>query len=181
MRVLNVGGGASRDLPEQFAGWEQALLDIDPAVNPDICLDARLLGKAEPCVFDAVYCSHNLEHYYQHDVSSVLQGFLHVLKPGGLALVSVPNVTHLMRDMLSRGLDINDTWYRAGGPNGQPVTYHDVLYGWSTAMRKGNLFFAHKCGFTGLSLREALEGAGFTGVEVRDEGPNLTARGTKCN
>jgi hypothetical protein len=80
-RVLNVGGHDKRiPLPPQYAGFEQLLLDIDPAVAPDILCDARELSKLESGQFDAVYCAHNLEHYYRHDVPKVLAGFLHVFK-----------------------------------------------------------------------------------------------------
>jgi hypothetical protein len=72
-RVLNVGGHDKRiELPPQYAGFEQILLDVDPTVTPDILCDARELSKLEPRQFDAVYCAHNLEHYYRHEVPSVL-------------------------------------------------------------------------------------------------------------
>ena len=32
MKVLNVGGGASRYLPPEYDGWEQDLLDIEAGV-----------------------------------------------------------------------------------------------------------------------------------------------------
>ena len=76
--VLNVGGNTKEiPLPEQYAEFEHLLLDIDPKGSPDILCDARKLKTLEPGQFDAVYCSHNLEHYYRHDVKEVLTGFLH--------------------------------------------------------------------------------------------------------
>ena len=83
-KVLNVGGGSkSIALPPQYAEFEHILLDIDPSDSPDIVCDARSLQDLEPEQFDAVYCSHNLEHYFWHDVPRVLDGFTHVLKPNG--------------------------------------------------------------------------------------------------
>ena len=66
-KVLNVGGNnKSIALPPHFAGWEHILLDIDRKGNPDIVLDARKLTQLAPAAYDAVYCAHNLEHYYRH-------------------------------------------------------------------------------------------------------------------
>jgi predicted SAM-dependent methyltransferase len=72
-------------LPAQYQEFEHILLDIDPKGSPDIVCDARTLTTLEPNQFDAIYCSHNLEHYYPHDVPRVLAGFLHVLKEDGFA------------------------------------------------------------------------------------------------
>lgn len=172
MIVLNVGGGG-RTLPERYTGWDQCLLDIDPAVGPDICLDAKDLLTLEAGVYDAVHCSHTLEHFYQHDVPAVLAGFLHVLAPNGVVDIAVPNLNNLIDEMRGRNLDINDVWYRAGT---QPITFHDVLYGWSVAMKDGNLFYAHKCGFTAQSLATSLQRAGFGSICTAEVGPNLFAK-----
>ena len=60
-RVLNVGGNSREiPLPPIYAGWEQILLDIDPAGRPDIVGDARNLESLPAASCDAVYCSHNL-------------------------------------------------------------------------------------------------------------------------
>jgi predicted SAM-dependent methyltransferase len=97
-KVLNVGGNSKEiPLPPQYAGFEQLLLDIDPTGSPDIVCDARNLTTLENGLFDAVYCSHNLEHYYRHDVPKVLGGFLHVLKEGGFAHIVVPDINEVMR------------------------------------------------------------------------------------
>lgn len=162
MRVLNVGGG-SRTLPADYDGWEQMLLDIDPSTKPDFCFDAReIKARMEAGFYDAVYCSHTLEHFYRHEVPVVLEGFLHVLKPGGFAEVSVPDVRRLMNELISRNHDIDDVFYRA--EHDMPITFHDVLYGWGFQVSKGNVFYAHKCGFTALSLATAMEKVGFAPV-----------------
>jgi len=87
MKVLNVGGNnKSIPLPPYFKDFEHLLLDIDPRGKPDVVADARELDKLEAKQFDAIYCSHNLEHYYRHDVMKVLKGFHHVLKDQGFAV-----------------------------------------------------------------------------------------------
>ena len=160
-KVLNVGGNSKQiSLPPQYAGFEHLMLDIDPNCKPDILCDARKLASLEPDQFEAVYCSHNLEHYYRHDVRTVLAGFLHVLKPTGFAHIRVPNLQELMRVVVERGLDVDDVLYLS--PSG-PIMVIDVIYGYSVEIeRSGQDFFAHKTGFTQRSLSKALHTAGFS-------------------
>lgn len=160
-KVLNVGGNdKSIALPAHYAGFEHLLLDIDKTVSPDILCDARELTVLEGGQFDAVYCSHNLEHYYRHDVPRVLAGFLHVLKDGGFAEIRVPDIHELMKLTMERGLDIEDVLYDS---EVGPIMVLDVLYGHGARIeRTGQDFFAHKTGFTAKSLRAALHRAGFS-------------------
>ena len=162
-RFLNVGGGSKAILvPRHYLGWEHLLLDIDPAGKPDICADAREMTVLEPAQVEAVYCSHNLEHYYEHDVPRVLAGFRHVLKPEGFAEIRVPDVMALMRTVVERGLDIDDKLYDT---EMGPVRPKDVLYGFAPEIRdSGQEFYAHKTGFSHQSLKAALLAAGFTDV-----------------
>lgn len=159
-KVLNVGGNSKAiALPPQYAGYEHLLLDIDPAGQPDIVCDARRLTELDPAQFDAIYCSHNLEHYHRHDVARVLAGFRHVLKPGGFAHLRVPDVGEVMRQAVARNLDIDDVLYQSAAG---PIMVLDVIYGFSAQIeRSGNDFFAHKTGFTQKSLLLALQRAGF--------------------
>lgn len=162
-RVLNVGGNSKAiPLPAQYAEFEHVLLDIDPTGSPDIVCDARELSGLDSDSFDAVYCSHNLEHYYRHDVPKVLRGFLHVLKEGGFAHIRVPDIQEVMRVTIDKGLDIEDVLYQS--PSG-PIMVLDVLYGYSAKIeRSGEEFFAHKTGFTHKSLVRALQTAGFSKI-----------------
>lgn len=160
-KVLNVGGN-SKDipLPIEYRGWEHLLLDIDPRGNPDVCCDARLLDTLEPNQFDAIYCSHNLEHYHRHDGKRVLAGFRHVLKADGFAHIRVPDLDQVFKEVMARGLDVDDVLYES--PVG-PILVRDVLYGWHVEIeRSGQDFFAHKTGFTTKSLNRFLMEAGFT-------------------
>jgi hypothetical protein len=160
-KVLNVGGN-NRDipLPPQYAAFQQVLLDIDPKGSPDILCDARRLASLEPGQFDAVYCSHNLEHYYRHEVRIILAGFLHVLKTDGFAHIRVPDLHELMRVTLERGLDVEDILYQS--PEG-PIMVLDVVYGYGVEIEhSGQDFYAHKTGFTQKSLVRALQAAGFS-------------------
>ena len=160
-RVLNVGGGSkSIPLPSEYGGFAHVLLDIDPQGAPDIVLDGRRLGELAPGQFDAIYCSHNLEHYFRHDVPKVLAGFFHVLKPGGFAQIRVPDLTELMRRVVQGKLDLEETLYVS--PAG-PIAPLDVIYGFGRQIETSGVdFFAHKTGFSDQSLSRAVERAGFS-------------------
>ena len=162
-KVLNVGGNSKAiQLPPLYNEYEQLFLDIDPKVSPDILCDARDLKKLDSGSFDCVYCSHNLEHYYRHDVPKVLKGFLHVLKDDGFAHIKVPDIKQVMEITLQKGLDIDDVLYES--PAG-PIMVLDVLYGYSVEIEQsGQDFFAHKTGFTQKSLIKILEFSGFSKV-----------------
>jgi ubiquinone/menaquinone biosynthesis C-methylase UbiE len=162
-KVLNVGGNSKKiPLPAHYAEFEHLLLDIDPRGSPDIVCDARKLTTLAAAQFDAIYCSHNLEHYHRHEVPQVLAGFLHVLKDNGFVHIRVPDIKEVMRLTLERNLDIDDVLYRS--PAG-PIMVLDVLYGYSVEIeRSGQDFFGHKTGFTKKSLEGALRRAGFSKI-----------------
>jgi ubiquinone/menaquinone biosynthesis C-methylase UbiE len=162
-KLLNVGGNSKNiPLPSEYGDFEHILLDIDPKGSPDIVCDACMLTTLEATQFDTVYCSHNLEHYYRHDVQKVLSGFLHVLKDNGFAHIRVPDIDAVMRATIEKGLDIDDILYTS--PAG-PIMVLDVLYGYSVEIeRSGQDFYAHKTGFTHKSLISALQRVGFTKI-----------------
>ena len=160
MKVLNVGGNNKKiPIPPQYNGWQHDLLDIDPRGNPDIVCDAREMTNLAPAEYNAVYCSHNLEHYYPHDVPKVLSGFKHILNYDGFAHICVPNIEAVMRIVIENNMDIDDVLYQA--PVG-PITVRDVIYGYGKEIEmSGNDFFAHKTGFTPKSLTCILRKCGF--------------------
>lgn len=172
---LNVGGNRKDiPVPAYFDEWEHVLLDIDPAGNPDIVCDARELQTLEPAQFHAVYCSHNLEHYYHHDVPKVLQGFRHVLKPSGFIMISVPDLEDVIRTMVERGLDLDDVLYRTDA--GIPILVRDVFYGWGFQMESSaQEYYSHKTGFTQTSLEAILKRNGFKYVFVQKSPFNIIA------
>ncbi len=161
-RVLNVGGNDRSiiALPAEYAGFEHVLLDIDPSVKPDILCDARQLATLDVGQFDAVHCSHNLEHYHLHDVPKVLAGFMHVLKDGGIAQIKVPDIAEVMRIAVERKLDVEDTIYQSSIG---PISVHDILYGHGREIeRSGQDFYAHKTGFTPRLMSKVIHQAGFS-------------------
>lgn len=159
-KVLNVGGN-SKDIAiaPQFRDWEHILLDIDPSVKPDVLCDARDMTTLPANEYDAVYCSHNLEHYYRHDVPKVLRGFLHVLKEDGVVNIRVPDIAKVASIMLERNADLDDILYQS--PIG-PISFADVLYGLGAKIEQsGQDFYAHKTGFTQRALEKIIHDCGF--------------------
>jgi hypothetical protein len=163
MRVLNVGGGPVQIAPE-YEGWDVDLLDIDPAANPTIEMDARDIMLLPPAEYDAVYCSNNLEHYYEHEVTGVLQGFYHVLTAEGYADVRVPDARSVIVAIVQRDLDLDSVLYQA--PVG-PIRVCDVLWGYQKQIQEsGQPYYTHLTGFSRNLLGRALKVAGFEHILI---------------
>lgn len=161
--MLNVGGGSKKiPIPQHYAGWDHVLLDINPALAPDLVCDARELETLPGQQFDAIYCSHNLEHYYRHDTRSVLRGFLHLLKPDGFAEIRVPDLRAVMQRVVRDNLELDAVLYQSGAG---PISVLDVIYGLASEIEQsGSDFQQHKAGFTPQSLGRTLEAAGFGAI-----------------
>jgi SAM-dependent methyltransferase len=166
--VLHVGCGPldPAELHEMFRGpdWQELRLDIDPGVEPDIVDSIVGLKKVKSESVDAVWSSHNLEHVYAHEVPVVLRAFHRVLRPGGTALITMPDLQSVAQ-YVARG-KLEETLYEV--PSG-PIAALDILYGWRRPIREGNEFMAHKTGFTKGTLSRKLRDAGFEDVRVRSE------------
>jgi predicted SAM-dependent methyltransferase len=167
-RVLNVGGGSkATPIPKHYDGWRHDLLDIDPRGMPDIVSDARELTKLNGGIYDAIYCSHNLEHYYRHDGVKVIRGFLHMLNETGFAEIRVPDIAWVISELRERQLELDDILYQS--PAG-PISAHDVIYGLQIEIENsGQDFYAHKTGFTPKSLVKMLTECGFQHVFLIDD------------
>jgi len=141
--------------------------------------DARELTKLDAEQFDMVYCSHNLEHYYRHDVPRVLNGFFNVLKTGGAVHIIVPDLLEVMKKVVHNNMDIDDVLYQSGMG---PIMVSDVIYGYSKQIEASGVeFFAHKTGFTKKSLVLALTKAGFKNIHVSEGGYSVTALASKSD
>ncbi len=164
-KVLNVGGNNKEiPLPACFDGWQHDLLDIDPTGNPDILCDARELWTLPPRQYDAIYCSHNLEHYFAHEVTKVLKGFRLLLKQDGFAYIIVPDLHEVMKIVIENNMDLEDELYMS--PSG-PISPLDVFYGYRKEIEMSSVdFYAHKTGFSPVSLSNVLKENGFPVVYI---------------
>jgi protein O-GlcNAc transferase len=151
-------------IPKEFRGpqWRELRFDIDPDVRPDIVGTIADMSAVPSGSVDAVWSSHNLEHVYAHEVPIVLREFLRVLRRGGRALILLPDLQKVA-DAISAG-NLEGAFYTA---EAGPVAALDVVYGYGSAIARGNEFMAHRTGFTAKTLERKLRDAGFDRVEVR--------------
>src|SRR5713101_5596186 len=94
--VLHVGCGpnVAHKLHPTFhtAQRHELRLDIDAEHQPDIVADIMDMSVVGSGSVDAIWSSHNLEHLYSHEVPVALNEFYRVLKPGGFALITLPDL-----------------------------------------------------------------------------------------
>jgi len=139
--------------------WTELRFDIDESVKPDLVGTMTDMSAVADESVDAIFSSHNIEHLYPHEVPVALKEFLRVLKPDGFLVVTCPDLLSVCQlvaeDKLTEAAYVS--------PAG-PIAPLDILYGHRPAMAKGNLFMAHRCGFTQKVLTGTLQAAGFQSV-----------------
>jgi ubiquinone/menaquinone biosynthesis C-methylase UbiE len=134
------------------------------------------MSAVETGSMDALYSSHNVEHLYAHEVPVAFDEFFRVLKPGGFAVVTCPDLQSIAQ-LLAEG-KLEEAAYTA--PAG-PITPLDILYGYGRSIARGNHFMAHRTGYTNRTLGEKLATAGFAKVTVsKGECFDLWARADKA-
>jgi hypothetical protein len=139
--------------------WREIRFDIDPAVQPDITGTMTEMKAVRDASVDAIYSSHNIEHLYPHEVPVALAEFLRVLTEDGFAVLTCPDLQSICALVVQDKL--TDPAYVS--PVG-PIAPLDMLYGHRDALARGNLFMAHRCGFTRRVLTDSLLSAGFKTV-----------------
>jgi predicted SAM-dependent methyltransferase len=145
--LLHIGCGPKRkdkttsgfNTPE----WTEIRLDIDPLVSPDVTGTMTDMSAVASESVDAIFSSHNIEHLYPHEVPVALKEFLRVLKPEGFAVITCPDLQSVCALVAEDKL--TDAAYTS--PAG-PIAPLDILYGHRPQLAQGNLFMAHRCGFT---------------------------------
>lgn len=162
-KFLHVGCGFQTKL-ETTPGfnterWEEDRLDLNPAVKPDIIGSITDLSSIEGNTYDAVFSSHNIEHIYPHEVPIALSEFKRVLKEDGFAVITCPDLKSVSNLIADDKLD--EPAYES--PAG-PICPIDILYGFRKSLSEGNLYMAHRCGFTEKVIRKNLLEAGFKSV-----------------
>jgi SAM-dependent methyltransferase len=92
-RLLNVGCGAT---------YHRAWVNVDAApVSRDVlALDVRKGLPRGQAPYDAIYCSHVLEHLRRQEASALLGEMRGVLRPGGILRVVVPDLEAIAREYL---------------------------------------------------------------------------------
>lgn len=138
------------------ADWTEIRLDIDASVQPDVTGTMTDMAAVASASVDAIFSSHNIEHLYPHEVPQALKEFLRVLKPDGFLVITCPDLQSVCKLVAEDKL--TEPAYTA--PAG-PIAPLDILYGHRPPMARGNLYMAHRCGFTQKVLIGTLQASGF--------------------
>jgi hypothetical protein len=174
-RVLNAGSGfqSDRQLHPVFSGnkWQQVSVDIDPHTKPNIVSSITDLNEfVLTGSFDAVWCSHTLEHLFAHEVPMAISEFRRSLKQDGFALIRSPDLEAAAALIVKHG--IQHIAYQS--PAG-PITPLEMLFGHTASIARGRTSMGHKTGFTSASLGKLLLDGGFTTVFVKQDNFDLWA------
>ncbi|WP_223306848.1 class I SAM-dependent methyltransferase [Acidithiobacillus ferrivorans] len=167
---LHVGCGPARkeQAGSGFRGeeWQELRLDIDPSVQPDIVGTMTDMSAVADASVDAVYSSHNIEHLYPHEVPLALAEFRRVLKDDGFVVLTCPDLQSVAA-LVAEDKLTEPAYVSPAGP----IAPLDILYGLRSAMAAGNLYMAHRCGFTMRVLMGTLQAAGFKSVAGQTASP----------
>ena len=157
---LHVGCGTKNKLHTtagfRAADWAEIRLDIDPQARPDIVGSMTDMAAVADASCDAVFSSHNIEHLNAHEVPLALGEFLRVLKPGGYAVITCPDLQSICA-LVAQDRLLQPAYTSPAGP----ISPLDMLYGLRSALARGNHFMAHRCGFTASVLSSTLRNSGF--------------------
>ncbi len=179
--LLHVGCGAANPdkIPVEFftpGEWREVRLDIDAGVSPDIEASIVDMSIVHDCSFDAVWSAHNVEHLSADEVPIALREFYRVLRPGGFAIITLPDLRKVAELVVADQLE--ETAYVSGAG---PISALDMLYGFGVAIAAGNKFMGHRTGFTATTLQRHLHRAGFEIVNVARSGFSLWASALRTN
>jgi SAM-dependent methyltransferase len=154
MNLLHAGCGRSA-LPDIFNGrYDEVRLDIDSEARPAIVASITDMGDIGS--FDVVYSSHCVEHLYPQEVREALAEFYRVTKPGGSAIVIVPDLEGVQAT--------EEVLYTVDGYG--DLTGLDLIYG-SRFDARANPYMAHHSGFVSSTLETAMRDAGFEVVTMK--------------
>ena len=160
---LHVGCGHNRkdQTTSGFAkeNWKELRFDINESVEPDYVGTMTDMSAVETSSMDALYSSHNIEHVYAHEVPKALAEFKRVLRPDGFVIITCPDIQAICA-LVAEGKLTEQAYSSPAGP----ITPHDILYGHGASIAEGDLFMAHRCGFTQEVLTKALEVSGFVSM-----------------
>jgi hypothetical protein len=160
---LHVGCGMKRK-DRTTAGfarpeWQECRFDIDAKVAPDVIGSMTDMAAVSDGAMDALFSSHNIEHLYPHEVAVALKEFSRVLRPEGFAIITCPDLQSIA-ELIAKDRLTEPAYQSPAGP----ISPLDMLYGHRPALAAGNLYMAHRTGFTMRSLMAELRNAGFASL-----------------
>jgi hypothetical protein len=162
-KLLHVGCGSSwieQTTPGFNNGsWSEVRLDINGLNNPDIIGSMTDMSAVHSESVDAIFSSHNIEHLYPHEVQMALAEFHRALSSQGFCVITCPDL-QLVCALVAHDKLLDPAYISPAGP----IAPIDILFGHRPSMAQGNLFMAHRTGFTEKTLIATLQGAGFMTV-----------------
>lgn len=178
--LLHVGCGANR-ISQTTPGfnngdWSEIRIDINALNQPDIIGSMTDMSAVNSESVDAIFSSHNIEHLYPHEVQVALVEFYRVLSPQGFCVITCPDIQSVCA-LVAQDKLLDPAYISPAGP----IAPIDILFGHRPSMAQGNLFMAHRTGFTEKTLTASLQQARFMTVATmkRPHCFDLWALGTK--
>jgi SAM-dependent methyltransferase len=110
---------------------------------------------------DALFSSHNIEHLYVHEIPLAVAEFIRVLRPDGFLVITCPDLQSVAA-LVAQDRLLEPAYMSPAGP----ISPIDILYGHRPQIAAGNLFMAHRSGFTRRVLEGTLRAGGFASVAV---------------
>lgn len=126
-------------------------LDIVKKGSIDILADVRSLPFRDR-VFEEVYASHLLEHFYKTEIKAVLQGILRIMKVDAKFYSYQPDLEFICKEFIENKQFSKESLLVP-------------LYGDSLVDHQE---MSHKWGYTRTSLTKLFKEVGFMGIEIRD-------------
>jgi len=114
------------------------------------------ISELESNAMDAVYSAHNIEHIFAHEVKVALKEFYRVLKEDGYLVITCPDLQILGENIANDKL--NDPIFNS---KSGPISPLDIIYGHRGYIAQGQIYMAHKTGFTYRTLSEVIFKSGF--------------------
>jgi predicted SAM-dependent methyltransferase len=145
--------------------WEELRFDIDESVKPNLIGTMIDMKAVQSGSVDALFSSHNIEHLYAHEVPIALNEFLRVLNDDGFCVITCPDLKSVAQ-LVAEDKLLEPAYQSPAGP----IAPLDILYGFRASMARGNLYMAHRCGFTQKVLHGTLAAAGFKSVATAARG-----------
>jgi hypothetical protein len=178
--LLHVGCGASR-IEQTTPGfndgsWVELRVDINGLNSPDIIGSMTDMSAVHTGSVDAIFSSHNIEHLYPHEIQIALAEFHRVLNSQGFCVITCPDIQSVCA-LVAQDKLLDPAYNSPAGP----IAPIDILFGHRPSMAQGNLYMAHRTGFTEKTLIASLQVAGFMTVATmkRPQQFDLWALGTK--
>lgn len=162
---LHVGcGGATKEKTTagfNTSAWREVRFDIDPNAAPDFVGTMTDMSAVPDASMDAIFSSHNIEHLWAHEIPVALKEFLRVLKPEGFLVLTCPDVQSVC-ELVAQDKLLHVAYDSPSGP----ITPFDILWGHRGFIAAGNVYMAHKSGFTESVMMQTLQDSGFARVAV---------------